>query len=313
MKLLIIFLLTLVLNVNAQSNYEITKAKNQSYDTVTNSEEFNHYFPTKVMRRWNLDPKKKPGLSQYSTFDNNPISNFDYNGKEAFHYMLVYSTNDRPVLFQIQSIRGVYLNIQQGLLDMLNLNKDIYVIHNSKGSFVAGSNFEDMKNKFNTNETIDANFNIDQLIKDKIQSKSYRKNLPTRFDGPGQFVTKDWTDMDRKTNAWWNYQGKINGISGGVEYLYNDVRFDGYKDGILLEAKGFHQFLFTNGITTRDIVYGKMFDQLDKEIKAAGGIPLQWHFTEERTMNEFKEYVKKEEPKLLENVEFINTPPGNKK
>ncbi|WP_299586004.1 Tox-REase-5 domain-containing protein [Mucilaginibacter sp.] len=40
-------------------------------------------------------------------------------------------------------------------------------------------------------------------------------------------------------------------MSGSVEFLRNKVKFDGFKNGVLLEAKGAYLWLFKTGRATQ--------------------------------------------------------------
>jgi len=107
-----------------------------------------------------------------------------------------------------------------------------------------------------------------------------------------------------KNAAWYKYQGQINGISGSYEYAIGEVRFDGYKDGVLLEAKGFYQQLFKSGKVSKGQIYGEMQKQLQRQVDAANGKKLEWHFAEQATMEQFQEVLKNSETgrELLEKV-----------
>lgn len=50
-------------------------------------------YDSRLGRRWNIDPKPDPSLSNYSTFDNNPILNIDHDG--AYFFGLFGSTSEQ--------------------------------------------------------------------------------------------------------------------------------------------------------------------------------------------------------------------------
>lgn len=80
------------------------------------------------------------------------------------------------------------------------------------------------------------------------------------------------------------YQSKITGTLPDVGYIVNGVKFDGFRTGVLLDAKGYGyakfvkdgKFVgwFSNGAKG-------LVDQARRQVKAAGGTPIQWHFAEE--------------------------------
>lgn len=71
----------------------------------------------------------------------------------------------------------------------------------------------------------------------------------------------------------------------------NAVRFDGFKDGVFLEAKGFYQGIFKAGKADPKKVFDNMQGQLSRQIDAAKGGKLEWHFAEQSTMEQFKKHL----------------------
>ena len=52
-----------------------------------------------------------------------------------------------------------------------------------------------------------------------------------------------------------------------------------------------------------------MMGQYKRQIKAAAGNKLEWHFAEESTMKEFKRYLNDLGESIPNNVKFKYTPP----
>jgi len=109
--------------------------------------------------------------------------------------------------------------------------------------------------------------------------------------------------------AWYKYQKQINGLSGAIEFLRNGVKFDGFKNGVLLEAKSQFQWLFKTGRATEREVYEKMTQQLSRQVGAADGLKLEWHFAEKETKEGLENYLKTQgREDLLKKVTLIYTP-----
>jgi RHS repeat-associated protein len=95
-------------------------------------------------------------------------------------------------------------------------------------------------------------------------------------EGPGKWYKfKYWNELAAK------YQSFRNGKPHGWDYWYNKVRFDGWRDGKLLECKwnwkGFVQ-------TRNDEFYGFAKDNILKQAfdqkKAASGLRVVWEFSD---------------------------------
>jgi len=89
------------------------------------------------------------------------------------------------------------------------------------------------------------------------------------------------------------YQKQITGKEG-MAWVQNGVKFDGMKDGVLLEAKGkYSQFIDKETGTFKDWFTEKdsFIKQADHQIKASEGAKIQWYFAEEDTLNLVKSLV----------------------
>ena len=104
-----------------------------------------------------------------------------------------------------------------------------------------------------------------------------------------------------------NYQKYITGAEDGMVYNVNGVKFDGFKDGVLIEAKGnYSNFVdkksgeFTEWFTGKKV----LIDQAKRQTKAANGSPVQWYFNDEVSMNAMKGLLEEK----VEGIEFILKP-----
>jgi len=138
--------------------------------------------------------------------------------------------------------------------------------------------------------------------------------IPSPANGPGQWGPAQ-ESMSARARA---YQEQISGRSadeaywvGGVGRKSGGVRFDGFKDGVLLEAKGpgyankFFDDLepkawFKNS-GARDLAK-QARRQLDK---APPGFPIRWHVAEEKTAKAIRLLFKNEG---VTGIEVVYTP-----
>jgi hypothetical protein len=79
------------------------------------------------------------------------------------------------------------------------------------------------------------------------------------------------------------YQKQITGRVG-QDYVVDGVKFDGFSDGALIEAKGpgYAKFV-TNGEFDEDYKAGeKLLKQAESQTRVANGIPVIWHVADSR-------------------------------
>ena len=80
------------------------------------------------------------------------------------------------------------------------------------------------------------------------------------------------------------YQEQITGKSGQT-YEFNDVKFDGYKDGRLIEAKGpgYKNFVDRAG-NFYDWFRGAdaLVSQATRQVASANGRPIVWYVAEQK-------------------------------
>ena len=106
------------------------------------------------------------------------------------------------------------------------------------------------------------------------------------------------------------FQERVTGVSADSAYVVGGKKFDGYADGVLLEAKGegYAQHLDEFGSPKSYMTgFKAMTDQLVAQgrIAEAAGVPLRWHVAEEPLARYLREFAK--ENKVT--VEIIVTAP----
>ncbi|RKH29738.1 hypothetical protein D7Y13_14985 [Corallococcus praedator] len=79
------------------------------------------------------------------------------------------------------------------------------------------------------------------------------------------------------------YQAQVAGAPSGLVYEIDDVRFDGFRDGILLEAKGPNYSKFLPDAAEQGgwfQGFREMVTQARRQKRVAQGNPIHWHFAE---------------------------------
>lgn len=81
-------------------------------------------------------------------------------------------------------------------------------------------------------------------------------------------------------------QGRITGRAGEA-FIRGGVKFDGIANGVLLEAKGPGYASFVRNGSFQPWFSGAkgLVSQAQRQLAAAGGSPIQWHFVEEAAAN----------------------------
>jgi hypothetical protein len=139
---------------------------------------------------------------------------------------------------------------------------------------------------------------------------------PSGGQGPGKWGPAEETGMSERARA---YQELISGHSaddaywvGGVGRNSGGVKFDGFKDGVLLEAKGPGYAEFFEGLEPKywfrqsgkaqDLVKQarRQFEQVRGK-----GISVQWHVAEKSAADAIRKLFK---DAAVEGVEVIHTP-----
>ncbi|MHB8089290.1 MAG: Tox-REase-5 domain-containing protein, partial [Anaerolineaceae bacterium] len=83
-----------------------------------------------------------------------------------------------------------------------------------------------------------------------------------------------------------SYQAQITGKFGEI-FRLNGVKFDGYNNGILMEAKGPGYANFIKNGQFRTWFQGArgLIEQARRQLIAAQGIPIEWHVAEKTAVD----------------------------
>ena len=105
------------------------------------------------------------------------------------------------------------------------------------------------------------------------------KLLSPSGSSPGKFITVN-ENMSNRAAA---YQTKITGNAADTSYIVNNVKFDGYNSGILLEAKGPGYAKFVKNGRFMDFYRGKekLIEQAYRQLQAANGVSIEWYIAEQ--------------------------------
>ncbi|MBM6498162.1 hypothetical protein H9X54_002470 [Flavobacterium macrobrachii] len=123
------------------------------------------------------------------------------------------------------------------------------------------------------------------------------------------FKSGKWIDTgENMSDAASSFQKQITGVDASQSFKLNGVKFDGITDsGVLLDAKsGMGNFVgkdgnFKNWFKGAD----SLIDQANRQLKAADGIKIQWHFENKKVMEATQKLFKKND---IEGIELIHTP-----
>jgi hypothetical protein len=139
---------------------------------------------------------------------------------------------------------------------------------------------------------------------------------PSPIPGPGQWGPAEESVTGRARA----YQEQISGHSadeaywvGGVGRKNGGVKFDGFRDGVLLEAKGpgyANKFLDTLSPKRWFVSTGakELVKQAQRQLMATTGtgIPIQWHVAEKKTADAIHHLFENER---VAGIEVVYTPP----
>jgi len=143
------------------------------------------------------------------------------------------------------------------------------------------------------------------MANQSVQGTGGGKAPPAQPQGPGQWSPVK-ESMSRRAAR---YQEQISGRPMGESYIVRGVRFDGFKDGVLLEAKGLG---YANKFTAQ-MSPKKWFtkgaeglrDQAVRQSLAANGVPIRWHVAEAKAADAIRAILKKAE---VYGIDVIHTP-----
>ena len=152
---------------------------------------------------------------------------------------------------------------------------------------------------------------IGNEIKDEVLSQAtgglsdfadLSKLTVSGFKGAWRMVSENMSDAAS------SFQKQITGVDANMSFVRNDVKFDGVNaDGVLLDAKsGMINFVGNDG-AFKPWFQGAdgLIDQAGRQLKAAEGTPIQWHFVNEEVMKATQRLFKENG---VEGIELIHTP-----
>ncbi|WP_163999745.1 Tox-REase-5 domain-containing protein [Pyxidicoccus caerfyrddinensis] len=124
--------------------------------------------------------------------------------------------------------------------------------------------------------------------------------------GPGEWkAAKEYMKEPAR-----EYQAQVSQAPKGQVYVIDDVDFDGFKNGVLLEAKGpgYSEFI-PNAAENGGWFQGfrEIVNQARRQSRAARGTPLQWHFAEREVADFVRALFRKEG---LGAIKVVHTPPA---
>jgi hypothetical protein len=127
---------------------------------------------------------------------------------------------------------------------------------------------------------------------------------PAKGSGPGRWRARNESMPERARK----YQEQVTGAERGQVYEVNGRNFDGYRDGVLLDAKaeGYASFIDKDGRFKKWFdVQRELLDPAQKQLSAAQGTKIRWHVAEKSFADALTE--------LFENrginIDVVHTPP----
>ncbi len=120
-----------------------------------------------------------------------------------------------------------------------------------------------------------------QDILDVRNAKNALEGGTSTLSGQWKTVNENMSDFSRA------YQKQITGQEG-MAWVQNGVKFDGMKDGVLLDAKGkYAQFIDKSTGEFYEWFSGKdsLIAEARRQITASEGAKIQWYFAEEESLN----------------------------
>lgn len=125
-------------------------------------------------------------------------------------------------------------------------------------------------------------------------------------DGPGRWEASRESMSEHSRR----YEKQVTGAPEGQIYKIEDVSFDGFKEGVLLEAKGTGYAKFIPDSVENGGWYQgfrKIVGQAERQLAAANGTPVRWHFAEREAADFVREVFRNEG---LGRITVVHTPPS---
>jgi hypothetical protein len=147
-----------------------------------------------------------------------------------------------------------------------------------------------------------------------LQRANASGQQPSPAPGPGQWGPAQ-ESMSARARA---YQEQITGHSadeaywvGGVGRNSGGVKFDGFEEGVLLEAKGpGYANKFLDNLEPKRWFKNSgaqaLVDQAKRQLGVANGMPIRWHVAEQKTADAIRKLL---QDRGLPDIEVVYTPP----
>lgn len=86
------------------------------------------------------------------------------------------------------------------------------------------------------------------------------------------------------------FQESVTGVKPGLALKVNDVRFDGFQGGVLLDAKSSYDNFVNSKGEFHAWFRGKesLVDEATRQLRAANGTPISWEFKTQKTLDATK-------------------------
>jgi hypothetical protein len=150
---------------------------------------------------------------------------------------------------------------------------------------------------------------VAMAARDSSGGKAGAKAAPHGSGGPGEWVQVD----ESMSESARNYQAQVTGAPKGYAYRVKrgdeEVDFDGFDQGVLLEVKGpgYAQWIdkqldFVGIFQGRD----KLLEQALRQFRVARGKPIRWIVAEEKLAGALRKMFKRAE---LDEIEVVHVPP----
>ncbi|MDP7707557.1 Tox-REase-5 domain-containing protein [Mycobacterium sp. TY815] len=147
-----------------------------------------------------------------------------------------------------------------------------------------------------------------RLVPDWAQPWHPPENTPTPVPhGPGtwQQVTESMSDRAAQ------YQMQITGHPITDGYIVSGVKFDGFANGALIDAKSFYAQFTQNGQFMQwwaaSPTGGEaVISQAARQLAAAGGIPIQWYVAEPEALSAFRQLLSS---RGMSGIQLVLAPP----